>query len=150
MTNEKQQNCANHTVIPKTLIYAAVPMLLGAILGLAGVFMKDPSARITVMGIGAAILGAACIYGLTLTRIYATTLQDRIIRLEMRVRLREILPPEMQTDIPKLSMKQLIGLRFASDAEMPELARKVLSDRLDRPKPIKQLVKDWQADWERV
>ncbi len=79
-------------------------------------------------------------------RSFAVTVQDRVIRLEMRLRLRELLPADLVPRIPEFTRGQLIALRFASDAELPALARRVLDERLMERKVIKQLVRDWQAD----
>ena len=78
------------------------------------------------------------------------TVQDRVIRLEMRLRLRQILPPELQPRIHDLTHRQLVALRFASDAELPELVREVLDGKLTTGKEIKLRVKNWQADWLRA
>jgi hypothetical protein len=83
-------------------------------------------------------------------RIFALRVQDRVIRLEMRLRLAGILPPDLRTRINDLSVNQLCSLRFASDAELPELTRKVLDERLDDRRTIKKMVRDWQADWLRA
>lgn len=83
-------------------------------------------------------------------RQFATRNQDRIIRLEMRLRLRDVLPAEMGKRIGELSTSQLIGLRFASDGELPGLVRRVLEERIDERTPIKKLVTDWQPDFQRV
>jgi hypothetical protein len=80
----------------------------------------------------------------------AQRMQDRIIRLEMRLRLERLLPPEQRADIAKLSLGQLVALRFASDAELPALAKDVVANRIEDRKEIKRRVKDWQADWLRV
>ena len=85
-----------------------------------------------------------------LSRIQALTVQDRLIRLEMRLRLRQILPPDLQPRINELSYRQLVALRFASDPEMPEIVREIFAGRLPTPKDIKMRVKDWQADWLRA
>jgi hypothetical protein len=79
-------------------------------------------------------------------RVFALTVQDRVIRLEMRMRLAEVLPAELRPRIPEFTVAQLVSLRFACDAELPALARKVLADKLENRKAIKQLVKDWQGD----
>jgi hypothetical protein len=76
--------------------------------------------------------------------------QDRIIRLEMRLRLAEILPPDLRGRIPEFTVAQLVSMRFACDAELPALARKVLDDKMSDRKAIKQLVKDWQGDYVRA
>ena len=83
-------------------------------------------------------------------RSFATGNQNRIIRLEMRLRLERVLPADLKSRISEFSVKQLVALRFASDAELPELARKVLTEKLEDQKTIKRMIKTWQADWQRV
>jgi hypothetical protein len=84
------------------------------------------------------------------SRRRAQIVQDRVIRLEMRVRLERVLGGARRTDIERLSVKQLVALRFASDAELPALVDDVLAGRLMGSDEIKRRVKDWQADWLRV
>ena len=79
-------------------------------------------------------------------RIFALTVQDRVIRLEMQLRLQRLLPADLQPRIPEFEVGQLVALRFASDRELPDLARKVLAERLSDRKAIKKLVRDWQPD----
>ena len=81
-----------------------------------------------------------------LARIFALTVQDRVIRLEMRLRLRELLPPDLQPRIGEFTRHQLVAMRFASDRELPAIARKVLDERLEDRKAIKLLVQEWEAD----
>ena len=76
--------------------------------------------------------------------------QDRLIRLEMRLRLRELLPQDLQSKIPQLTLDQLIGLRFASDAELVSLVRECAAGQLTSRKEIKMKVKDWQGDYLRA
>jgi hypothetical protein len=83
-------------------------------------------------------------------RIFAIRLQDRIIRLEMRLRLEKLLPADLRSRIPQLTLDQLIALRFASDEELPELARKVLAENIALRAPIKQMVRNWTGDYLRV
>jgi hypothetical protein len=85
-----------------------------------------------------------------LSRIQALTVQDRVIRLEMRLRLRQLLPPDLQPRINDLTYRQLVALRFASDDELAELVREVLAGRLASSKEIKMRVKNWQSDWLRA
>jgi hypothetical protein len=73
-----------------------------------------------------------------------------VIRLEMRLRLREQLPADLQPVIANLTLDQLVALRFAGDAELVDLVRITLRDNLASRKAIKQLVKDWQGDHLRV
>jgi hypothetical protein len=72
--------------------------------------------------------------------------QDRLIRLEMRLRMRELLAADLAERASELPIKQLVALRFASDAELPELAADVVAGKLVAPKEIKLKVKEWQAD----
>lgn len=85
-----------------------------------------------------------------LSRIQALAAQDRVIRLEMRLRLRGLLPADMHASIDGLTTRQLVALRFAGDAEMAEIVRDVLAGKLATQKDIKLRVKNWQADWQRV
>ena len=79
----------------------------------------------------------------------AIAVQDRIIRLEEHLRLVALLPAEDRAHIDELSVKQLIALRFASDAELPALVRKTLTQNLE-PKAIKQNIVNWRGDYHRV
>ena len=83
-------------------------------------------------------------------RLMALAVQDRVIRLEMRLKLRELLPGSVHADIYKLKVRQLVALRFASDAELPDLVQRVLRGELVEQKAIKAAIKDWQADWQRA
>ena len=83
-------------------------------------------------------------------RIMALAVQDRVIRLEMRLKLRELLPASMHAEIFKLTVRQMVALRFASDAELPALVQRVLKGELVEQKAIKAAITDWQADWQRA
>jgi hypothetical protein len=83
------------------------------------------------------------------SRDRALVAQDRIIRLEERLRLHALLPAEDRAHINELSVKQLIALRFASDDELPALVRKTLTQNLE-PKAIKQSIVNWRGDYHRV
>lgn len=94
----------------------------------------------------AALMGLAFILMFVYMRTFPLTVQDRVIRLEMRLRLERLLPAELKARITDLTLSQLIALRFASDAELPGLVREVLDQKVTRGKDIKQKVRDWQAD----
>lgn len=80
------------------------------------------------------------------SRIMVLTVQNRVIRLEMRLRLRELLPAALTARIPELTTRQLIALRFAGDAELPALVERTLRGEFARPRDIKRAITDWQAD----
>ena len=82
-------------------------------------------------------------------RTYPLKVQDRVIRLEERIRLQALAPTEWHTQIYKLSEDQLIGLRFAADDEVVALAKQALEHNLNR-KQIKERIKDWRPDNWRV
>jgi len=95
------------------------------------------------------VLSVAAILALLKMRLYPLKVQDRVIRLEERIRLQALAPSEWHTQIYRLSEDQLIGLRFASDDEVVELAKQALEHNLTR-KQIKERIKDWRADYWRV
>ena len=96
------------------------------------------------------LVAVALIIVALFARVFALKAQDRVIRLEMRLRMRELLPEDLQSRINDFTATQMVGLRFASDVELPELARTVLDQNMTTATPIKKLVKDWQADYCRV
>ncbi len=83
-------------------------------------------------------------------RIFSLSVQDRVIRLEERLRFARLLPDDLKPRIEEFTIPQLVSLRFASDAELPALARKVLNDNLQNRKQIKQMVQNWRADYLRA
>ena len=98
----------------------------------------------------AVFLGIATYLIFVYARLFALRVQDRVIRLEMKLRLTEVLPPELARRFNEYSVKQLIALRFASDAELPALCAKVLNDRIADQKAIKKMIRDWQGDYLRA
>jgi hypothetical protein len=83
-------------------------------------------------------------------RAYATALQDRIIRLEERLRLERLLPDDLRPRIGELTTGQLISLRFCGDDQVGELTRAVLEGEVRGREEIKKRIASWRADHHRV
>lgn len=93
------------------------------------------------------LLVALALFGLAFcARIMALTVQDRLIQLEMRLRMQQVLPTDLRARIPEFTIDQLVSLRFASDAELPALSRKVLDEKVVQRKAIKRMIQNWQPD----
>jgi hypothetical protein len=92
--------------------------------------------------------------GVVLTAFYARSfplgVQDRVIRLEERLRLERLFPADMKPRIPDFTTDQLVALRFASDEELPGLARRVLDEKIMDKREIKRAIKSWRADHQRI
>jgi uncharacterized protein DUF6526 len=101
------------------------------------------------LSIGLLALCAAVIVLLQISRRYTTRLQDRIIKLEMRVRTADLLTPEQRRLLAQLNNKQIAALRFASDAELPALLERAAREQLP-PKEIKRAVQTWIPDLDRT
>ncbi len=83
------------------------------------------------------------------TRIYSLSVQDRIIRLEERLRFQALLPAEDLERTNTLSISQIVALRFVSDDELPSVVHRTLAENLT-PKQIKATIKEWRGDYTRV
>jgi hypothetical protein len=84
------------------------------------------------------------------TRVFPLAVQDRVIRLEMQLRMQQVLPPDLRPRVAEFTIGQLIALRFASDGELPALARRVLDEKLTDRKAIKKMIQNWQPDFLRA
>ena len=147
MANEKPQNLQNHVRLVPAYHMFVLPVLFINIGWAIYRLVKFPISFPTVFGL---VLAVALLLFALYARLFALTVQDRVIRLEMRLRMAELLPPDLRARVPEFTVAQLVSMRFASDAELPALARKVLDDKMSDRKAIKQLVKDWQGDFVRA
>jgi hypothetical protein len=136
------QNYSNHTRWVPPYHFFALPVLLLNIGWSIYHLIKVQSAD-TVITL---LLALALLIVALLGRLFTLKVQDRLIRLEMRLRMMGVLPQDLRGRIPEFTPDQLIALRFASDGELPALARKVLDEKIAARKPIKQMVKNWEAD----
>jgi hypothetical protein len=142
-----EQNFQNHVKRVPPFHFFVVPVFLVNFIYSIYHLFKVPFSFESVFGVllALALVGAA-LFG----RLFALSVQDRVIRLEMRLRMERILPADLKPRIEEFAVGQLIALRFASDAELPELARRVLNDKLADKKAIKQMVKTWKPDYMRA
>ena len=140
------QSYQNHTRFVPFYHFVALPILLGNV-GMTGYQLVRAPGMITGWSLLMAIaLFLAALYG----RVFALAAQDRLIRLEERLRLRELLPAELRGRVNDFTGAQLIAMRFASDGELAELASTVLRDNVVQRAAIKKMVKQWRADEFRV
>ena len=140
------QNYKNHVRFVPMFHYVLLPLLLVNFLAMAYGLWREPS-----LSAGWTLVVAfALIVTAFAARVFALKAQDRVIRLEERLRMRELLPQDLKARINDFSPEQLIGLRFAADAELPSLAATVLRDNVQKRDAIKKMVTQWRADDLRV
>jgi len=145
MAEKKPQTFANHARFDPLFHFFALPVFAFAA-GTAIVnLIRHPSLHAALLS----LLSVAAVIALFKIRIYALTVQDRVIRLEERLRLASLLPEPQRSRIPELTKGQLVALRFASDAEVPKLAERALSENLS-PADIKKSIQNWRPDYLRV
>jgi hypothetical protein len=152
MAENEPQNFANHARFDPLFHFFLAPVfILGVILSLVHFFahLSDSSFRDDFHAALIVLLAVALLVAVTKERLYALKVQDRVIRLEERLRLSQLLPEPLRSRIPELTVDQLIGLRFASDAEVPKLVERALNEKLSR-KQIKQAIVNWRPDYWRV
>ncbi|HKV28539.1 MAG TPA: DUF6526 family protein [Candidatus Acidoferrales bacterium] len=139
----KEQTFANHTRIVPAFHMVALPILL---LNFLYSIYRLVHTWFSFDALVSFLLAIALILVALYARMFALAVQDRVIRLEMRLRLEKLLPADLKPRIPEFAVGQLIALRFASDAELPDLARQVLDEKVKDKKVIKQKIKTWKAD----
>jgi hypothetical protein len=142
-----EQSYSNHTKYVPPFHFFVLPVLaLNLIWGIYHMWKLHFSFE----GIVSLLLALALAVGFLYSRVFALSVQDRVIRLEERLRLSRILPDDLKARIDEFNVPQLVALRFACDQEIPALARKVLAENLQSRKAIKQLVKTWRSDYQRA
>lgn len=146
MEKIKAQNFKNHARLVPAFHFFVLPVLLINLI-YALVRLKD---GVTFFSVWSAVLAFTLFLFAGLARTFALTVQDRVIRLEMQIRLERLLAPELRPRIGEFTVNQLVGLRFAGDDELPVLALQVLNEKLTDRKIIKQRVKDWRPDFLRA
>ena len=145
MADATTQSFANHTRLDPPFHFFLLPLGLVAIILSVIRIIRDPSIAsilLVVLAIGFVVIA-------TKARVYALKVQDRVIRLEERLRLAMLMPEAARARIGELTESQLIALRFASDAELPGLAMRALQEGLTG-KQIKSSIQSWRGDYFRV
>jgi len=142
-----EQNFANHAKYVPAFHFFVLPVLS---LNVGWSIYRWKTSLWSVDGAILVLTSVALLVGFLFARLFALTVQDRVIRLEERQRCERLLPLELQGRIVEFAPGQLVSLRFASDAELPALARKVLDEKLEDRRAIKQLVKSWRPDYLRA
>lgn len=137
------QTLHNHTRLLPPFHFFVLPVLGINFFYVAWTAVQAPSLATLWAVVVAAALATLGVLARTMTLV----VQDRVIRVEMRHRLKDVLPSDLRGRIADLTPRQLVALRFASDDEMPALVREVLAGSLPSPKAIKQSVKNWQGDY---
>ena len=145
MSEKHPQTLANHARLDPFFHYVIVPLLV-ICFGFAIYFAIH---QVTMVHIWLAVLTLTLLLLATKTRLYGLKVQDRVIRLEERLRLSALLPESLRARIQELTEAQLIALRFAADEEVPSLVEKALRGNLE-PKAIKQAIQTWRPDYWRV
>jgi hypothetical protein len=140
---ETTQTFKNHTrLVPPFHFFVLPVLLINLVNTIRHAYLAPSISTGWVVVVAAALLMMAL-----LVRNMALTVQDRVIRLEMRHRLMDVLPSDLKSRVNELTHRQLIALRFASDEEMPAIVREVLAGNLATQKAIKGRVKNWQGDY---
>lgn len=140
--SDSTQTFATHRKFVPLFHYVLFPILALNLLAMVYHLWQQPS----MFTVWAVVMAFAFVVMALFARVFALGAQDRVIRLEERLRMRELLPQELKARIHDFSREQIIGLRFASDAELPELAATVLRDNIQKRDDIKKMVKHWRPD----
>lgn len=143
---ETTQTYASHKRWLPIWHFFAFPVLLVNVFVNAVNGIRDPSLR----NFWGFIVALALVLGIFASRLMPLRAQDRVIRLEERMRLAQLLPTDLRGRVNDLTASQLIALRFAPDDEAAELTRRCLAGELKTGSDIKRAIKNWRADHLRV
>jgi Family of unknown function (DUF6526) len=152
MAETKPQTLANHARWDPPFHFFILPIFaLGLILSLIHFFahITQGDMRDHIHSFLLILLALALLTLMLKVRFYSIKVQDRVIRLEERLRLTQLLQEPLRSRVPELTEGQLCGLRFASDAEVPKLVERALNEKLSRA-DIKKAIQNWRPDYWRV
>ena len=143
---ESEQNYKHHVRLFPPFHFFVLPVFFINVIVSAVILYRAPSR----LGVWQLIISVALLLAALTARVMALAVQDRVIRLEMRLRMRELLPPDLQARIASITREQCVALRFASDAELPVLVRKIVVGELKSQADIKRQITNWQPDYLRA
>jgi len=152
MAETTPQTFSNHTRFDPLFHFFLIPVFgLGLLMALVHFFahLRESDFRDNFHSALLILLAVALLVAIFKIRLYALKVQDRVIRLEERLRLSLLLTEPLRSRIPELTEGQLIALRFASDSEVPKLVDRALKEKLSR-RDIKKAIQNWRPDYWRV
>ena len=146
MADAASQNLSKHTRWDPPFHFFVLPVFFITLVGVIIHVFRRPSIHSAWM----IVVMLAAIIAVFKIRLYSLKVQDRVIRLEMRLRMQQMLPADLCERAMALTVPQLVALRFASDAELADLVRDVLAGKLLTQKAIKERVRTWAPDYLRA
>lgn len=145
MSSHATQNLANHVRRDPLFHFFMVPVFLVTYIVSVSMLAKERNLH----ALWFMIFMLAAVVAMFKIRLYSLKVQDRVIRLEERLRLATLLAEPDRAQIPKVTEQQLVALRFASDEELPALAKRAWTENM-APKEIKKSIRNWRPDYWRV
>ena len=151
--SQSDQNFKNHAKVVPAYHYWMTSMLVLPSLYLGYGVVTDFSFADLVSTLPllvSFIFSVGVVFLFFFARVFALGVQDRVIRLEERMRMEKLLPEDLKHRIPEVTTEQMIALRFASDEELTGLVFTALSEGISDRKTLKQAIKNWRADNQRI
>lgn len=145
MAQQPEQNLSNHTRWDPSYHFVLFTLLMLAV----GLSVYMVVQQVTALSLWVLVASITLFLATLKLRVYSLKVQDRVIRLEERLRMQTVLPESQRHQIASLTESQLVALRFASDQELPALVDEAVTKKLDS-KTIKQSIKTWRPDYFRV
>ena len=137
----ESQSYANHVYQPRGWLITSLVAALVFLVLVFHLYQEPTYVSFALLALAGVVLSAVW-----LIRVFALRLQNRIIRLEMQVRLARL---GRERDLQRLTIPQIVALRFGSDAELPALIDRAIAENL-APDAIKRAVREWQGDYLRT
>jgi len=142
-----EQTYANHKRYLPLYHFIVVPLFALNLIARIVYAVRTPTSKLAWWEV---VVAVALLLFVGAARLMALTVQNRVIRLEERLRLERVLPDDLRHRTGELRTSQLIALRFCADEELPEMCRAVLNGECRDADEIKRRVKSWRPDWLRA